>query len=173
MTCGTGGHGDIGFWKVNEKTYFLIRVMNNLNNFHYKNVKNNETQENQDCRYVNQMVPYWLDSKSEFSCECARFVNERKLEFSNHAIQSYFCFTDDDNILQIRYCFFPSNEGFKNYPKVRWAHSPWNKTSVSSDLKKGAYVDSIIKWTDTYYSTVKTGFKGGLTTIPLVVVLHR
>ena len=63
----------------------------------------------------------------------------------------------------MKYYFFPNVEEFENYPKTEWRQSPWNKTNVSIDPKKTAYVGKIIQWNDMFYSTVKTGFNGKLT----------
>jgi hypothetical protein len=132
-------------------------------NFHFINSKNNEAGEDQDCRIVNHVVPYWKDSKSEYARNCAEVVFERKLEVPNHVIASQFRLTNDDNLLQVRYYFNPLVEGFEKQPRVKWVLSPWNKTSVDTDSKKRAYVDSIIQWTNTFHSTVKAGFNGSLT----------
>jgi len=77
-------------------------------------------------------------------------------------IESGVIISDRMNFLSMRYRFNPEASGFPAARTTNWSSSEWSQTNAQTDVKRQAFIKSIIDWTAKSRPVVEAGLAGKL-----------
>lgn len=115
------------------------------------------------CQYVNHIT--WAGAASNTAAWFKQSVASLSALERPHPkvmIESGIVVSDRMNFLSLRYRFNPEAYGYPEARTTNWSSSEWAQANVQTDVKRRAFVKSIIDWTEKSRPMIEAGLAGKL-----------
>lgn len=115
------------------------------------------------CQYVNHIT--WSGVTSTTAAWFKQAIAGLSAQERPHPkimIESGIIISDRMNFLSMRYRFNPEASGFPAARTTNWSSSEWSQANAQADVKRQAFIKSIIDWTEKSRPMLETGLAGKL-----------
>ncbi|MBU2510222.1 hypothetical protein KJ966_02755 [bacterium] len=113
-------------------------------NFHFKDVKSNIRNSDQDCFVVNHIVNFGFTKDTALDRDTFKYIKENSISVPKTVIQTYHRFANHQGYyLNVLYQYNPESSGFEPDNTSSWNGSAWNFSRVHEDKQKVQYIAEI------------------------------
>ena len=115
------------------------------------------------CQYVNHIT--WsgvANNTAAWFKQAIAGLSAQERPHPKVMIESGIVVSDRMNFLSMRYRFNPEASGLPAARTTNWSSSEWSQANVQTDVKRQAFVKSIIGWTEKSRPAIEAGLAGKL-----------